>query len=135
ALKDRVDRLDVVRETDGTIVWSRDSNSFYYVRVDENHRTAQVFRHVVGASPHSDQLVIEETDPAWFVALRESRCRRYAVVSIHGHDASECHLVDLIDAQAKPRCVAPREPRLRYDVEPHGDLLFIHANADGAEDF
>jgi oligopeptidase B len=57
------------------------------------------------------------------------------VVSIHGHDASECHLVDLNDAEAKPRRVAPREPRLRYDVEPHGDLIYIHANADGAEDF
>ena len=130
-----MDRPDVVGETNGAIVWSRDSKSFYYVRVDENHRTAQVFRHVVGADPKTDRLVIEETDPAWFVTLRESRCGRFAVVSIHGHDASECHLVDLADAEAKPRRVAPREPRLRYDVEPHGDLLYIHANADGAEDF
>jgi oligopeptidase B len=135
ALTDGVDRSDVVGETNGAIVWSRDSKSFYYVRVDENHRTAQVFRHVVGADPKSDRLVIEETDPAWFVALRESRCGGFAVVSIHGHDASECHLVDLADAEAKPRRVAPREPRLRYDVEPHGDLIYIHANADGAEDF
>ena len=135
ALKDGVDRPDVVGETNGAIVWSRDSKSFYYVRVDENHRTAQVFRHVVGADPKTDRLVIEETDPAWFVTLRESRCRRFAVVSIHGHDASECHLVDLTDAEAKPRRVAPREARLRYDVEPHGDLIYIHANADGAEDF
>ena len=135
ALKDGVDRADVVGETNGAIVWSRDSKSFYYVRVDENHRTAQVFRHVVGADPKTDRLVIEETDPAWFVTLRESRCGRFAVVSIHGHDASECHLVDLTDAEAKPRRVAPREPRLRYDVEPHGDLIYIHANADGAEDF
>ncbi len=135
ALKDGVDRADVVGETNGAIVWSRDSKSFYYVRVDENHRTAQVFRHVVGADPNTDRLVIEETDPAWFVTLRESRCGRFAVVSIHGHDASECHLVDLTDAEAKPRRVAPREPRLRYDVEPRGDLIYIHANADGAEDF
>jgi oligopeptidase B len=135
ALKDGVDRPDVVGETNGAIVWSRDSKSFLYVRVDENHRTAQVFRHVVGAAPKTDRLVIEETDPAWFVTLRESRCGRFAVVSIHGHDASECHLVDLTDAEAKPRRVAPREPRLRYDVEPHGDLIYIHANADGAEDF
>jgi oligopeptidase B len=135
ALKDGVDRPDIVGETNGAIVWSRDSKSFYYVRVDENHRTAQVFRHVVGADPKTDRLVIEETDPAWFVALRESRCGRFAVVSIHGHDASECHLFDLTDPEAKPRRVAPREPRLRYDVEPHGDLIYIHANADGAEDF
>ena len=135
ALKDGVDRPDIVGETNGAIVWSRDSKSFFYVRVDENHRTAQVFRHVVGADPKTDRLVIEETDPAWFVTLRESRCGRFAVVSIHGHDASECHLVDLADAEAKPRRVAPREPRLRYDVEPHGDLIYIHANTGGAEDF
>ncbi len=31
--------------------------------------------------------------------------------------------------------MAPRESRLRYEVEPHGDAIFILANADGAEDF
>ncbi len=135
ALSKGADRPDIVRETDGTVVWSRDSSSFYYVRVDENHRTAEVYRHVVGTDPSTDGLVLAENDASWFVSLRESRCGRFAVVSIHGHDASECHLIDLRDASIKPRCVAPREPRLRYDVEPHGDVLYIHANADGASDF
>ncbi|QGM47536.1 S9 family peptidase [Methylocystis heyeri] len=135
AIGDAADRPDIVEETDGTIVWSRDSKSFYYVRVDENHRTAEVFRHVLGADPSEDELVLAETDPAWFVSLRESRCGRFAVVSIHGHDASECHLIDLRDAGVKPRRIAPREARLRYDVEPHDDLLYIHSNADGADDF
>jgi oligopeptidase B len=135
ALTHSVDRDDAVSDTDGSIVWSADSRSFYYVRVDENHRTAQVFRHVVGTDPKQDQLIVEELDPAWFVALRRSRCARYAIVSIRGHDASECHLVDLHDANAKPRLVAPREPKLRYDVEPHGNSLYIHTNANGAEDF
>jgi oligopeptidase B len=135
SLKDGVDRDDVVTDTDGSIVWSADSRSFYYVRVDENHRTAQVFRHIVGADPKQDALVVEERDPAWFVALRRSRCTRYAIVSIRGHDASECHLIDLRDEEAKPRLVAPREAKLRYDVEPHGRSLYIHTNANGAEDF
>ncbi|PWB82240.1 MAG: S9 family peptidase [Methylocystaceae bacterium] len=135
ALCDGADRPDVVAHTDGSLVWSADSKSFYYVRVDDNHRTAQVFRHVIGADPKGDELVVEERDPAWFVALRRSRCGRFAIVAIRGHDASECHLVDLRDASAKARLVAPREQRLRYDVEPHGDDLYIRSNADGAEDF
>jgi oligopeptidase B len=135
ALTDGVDRPDIVCDTDGSIVWSADSKSFYYVRVDENHRTAQVFRHDVGADPKRDQLIVEEPDPAWFVALRRSRCGRFGIVSIRGHDASECHLIDLRDKTAAPWLVAPREPRLRYDVEPHGDRLYIHSNADGADDF
>ncbi len=129
------DRHDIVTDTDGSIVWSADAKSFYYVRIDENHRTAQVFRHDVGADAKHDALIVEELDPAWFVALRRSRCGRFAIVSIRGHDASECHVIDLRDKGATPRRVAPREPQLRYDVEPHGDLLYIHTNADGAEDF
>ncbi len=135
ALSDGADRPDVVTHTDGSLVWSADSNSFYYVRVDENHRTAQVFRHDIGADPGQDELIVEERDPSWFVALRRSRCGRFAIVAIRDHDASECHLIDLRDKTAKPRLVAPREPRLRYDVEPHGDSLYIRSNADGAEDF
>ncbi|HEY8163376.1 MAG TPA: S9 family peptidase [Methylocystis sp.] len=135
AIQDGEDREDVVTDTDGSIVWSADSASFFYVRLDANHRTAQVFRHMVGAAPATDSLIIEEKDGAWFVELTESRCRRFAIVTIRGHDASECWLIDLRDASAPPRLVAKREPRLRYDVEPHGDFLFIHNNADGADDF
>ncbi len=135
ALCDDKDRDDVVTDTDGSVVWNVDSASFYYVRLDENHRTAQVFRHIVGSDPATDSLILEEKDGAWFVELTESRCRRFAIVTIRGHDASECWLVDLADASAPPRLVAKREPKLRYEVEPQGDFLFIHNNADGADDF
>jgi oligopeptidase B len=135
ALADGRDRPDIVRDTDGSVVWSADSKAFYYVRVDDNHRTAQVFRHVVDADPASDRLILEEPDGAWFVALEESRCRRFAVVAIHGHDASENWLIDLRDPAAPPLLVAKREPKLRYSIEPHGDKLYILNNADGADDF
>ncbi|MBY6239883.1 S9 family peptidase [Methylosinus sp. Sm6] len=135
ALEDGEDRPDIVAHTDGSLVWSADSRSFYYVRVDENHRTTQIFRHDVGADPSADVLTVEEPDPAWFVSLHRSRCGRFAIVAIRGHDASECHLIDLRDKDAAPRLVAPREAKLLYDVEPHGDDLYIRANADGAEDF
>ena len=135
ALSDGLDRRDIVRDTDGSIVWSRDGSSFLYVRVDEDHRTDAVLLHKIGSSQRKDRVLIEESDPAWFVSLGESRCGRFAVVTIHGHDASECHLIDLADTDAAPRRVAARENGLRYEVEPHGDQLFILANAEGAEDF
>jgi len=135
ALTDGIDRPDIVTDTDGSVVWRADSKAFYYVRVDENHRTAQVFHHEIGADPATDRLMLEEKDGAWFVGIEESRCRRFGVVTIHGHDATESWLIDLRDPQAAARLVAKREPKLRYDVEPHGDLLYIHNNAGGADDF
>ncbi|WP_219320951.1 S9 family peptidase [Methylovirgula sp. HY1] len=129
------DRLETIIETDGSLVWSSGSDAFYYVRVDANHRTAQVFRHRLGTDPNADELVVEELDPAWFVHLHESSSRTHAIVTIEDHVASECYLIDLADPAAKPRLVAARAPDLRYTVEPQGGILFIRTNADGAEDF
>ena len=129
------DFADVVKNSDGTAVWTADSKAFYYVRNDDNHRTAQVFRHVVGTNPKTDKLIVEEPDPAWFVHINESQDGAFCIVSIRGHDASECHLIPLNDPDATARIVTPREPGLRYDCQSHGAQLYIRTNADGAEDF
>jgi oligopeptidase B len=134
-LDSAADAEDRVGDTDGGLVWAADSRAFYYVRVDENHRTAQIFRHRLGSDPAADELVIEERDPAWFVHLSQSRCRRFAVVTISDHVSSESHLVDLNDPLAPARLVAPRLAEQRYDIHPNGERLFIRTNADKAEDF
>jgi len=129
------DRTEIVLDTDGSIVWRSDSSGFYYVRVDDNHRSAQIFLHRLGTDSAQDELVIEEKDPAWFVHLDESASRSHAVIGIEDHVSAECHLVDLADPQAQPRLVAPRIEEQRYSVDVWGDSLFILTNADGAEDF
>ncbi|ACB95275.1 S9 family peptidase [Beijerinckia indica] len=129
------DGPDLVPDTDGNLVWMRDSSGFYYVRVDANHRTAQVFRHIVGTDSAKDVLVFEELDPAWFVNIRRSQSSTFAIVSVSDHDSSECHLLDLGDPLAAPQLIEARARGLRYEVEDHGDRLFIRTNADGAEDF
>ena len=127
------DRDDRVEHCDGSIVWMADASGFYYVRVDDNHRTAQVFRHRLGVP--DDELVFEELDPAWFVGIDRCQSGIFAVIKVSDHNASECHLLDLRRADARPRCIEPRAPDLRYSVEHHADRLLIRTNADGAEDF
>ena len=126
---------DCVRRSDGAIVWARDGRSLLYVRVDDNHRTAQVFRHWLGQDESADELVIEEPDPGWFVHLHETGSGRFAVVAMRDHDSAENWLIDLDDSAAAPRLVAPREAKIRYDVSASQDRLIIRTNADGAEDF
>ena len=71
------DNADIVDHTDGSAVWMADGHAFLYVYVDDNHRTAKVFRHVVGTDPASDVLVVEETDPRWFIHLTRSASGRF----------------------------------------------------------
>jgi len=130
-----MDGAEVINDTGGDLVWLTGSLGFYYVRTDENHRLAEVFRHRIGSNPSADACVFAEHDPGLFIHIRRSQSTRFAIISVDDHDSSECHLLDLADGDATPRIVEPRAPGLRYDVEHRGDRLFIRTNADGAEDF
>ncbi|WP_036260540.1 S9 family peptidase [Methylocapsa aurea] len=129
------DGAETVVDTDGGFVWMADSSGFYYVRVDENHRPSEVFRHVAGTDPASDVLIFEERDSRWFLHVRRSQSGAFAIIVVSDHDSSECHLLDLHDPAARPRLVEPRAAGLRYEVEHRGDRLYFRTNADGAEDF
>ncbi len=129
------DNDDVIEESDGEVVWSADSASFFYVKLDDNHRPMQVYRHVLGTPQSADRLVYEESDSGWFTHIHESASGRFCVIAGGDHETSELRLVDLRDPDAKPRLVAAREDGVQYSVADRGDQLFIHTNADDAIDF
>ncbi len=131
----RKDLDDVVEETDGAVVWSSDASAFFYVKLDDNHRPLQVWRHRLGTRQSDDVLVYEETDAGWFTHIHESSTGRYCVIAGGDHETSEQRLIDLADPNATPRLVAVREEGVQYSVNDRGDQLFILTNADGAIDF
>ncbi|HEY1944342.1 MAG TPA: S9 family peptidase [Roseiarcus sp.] len=129
------DLADLVENATGEVVWTRDSAAYLYVALDRNHRPWRVMLHRLGTPSSEDAEIFEEADPAWFIAIAPTRLGRSAVISVHGHDASEARIVDLDDPAAPPRLIAPRRPGLRYDVMDHGDRFFITTNSGGASDF
>jgi oligopeptidase B len=129
------DLPDLLTETGGSVVWGGDSTFFYYVRVDENHRPLQVFRHRLNTAQSDDVLVYEEPDTGWFTRIEESSSGRFCVIGSGDHDTSEERLLDLADPNAMPRLIQPREKGVRYSVADRGDALFILTNADDAIDF
>jgi oligopeptidase B len=126
---------DVVEETDGGVVWSTDARSFFYIKLDENHRPMQVWRHRLGTKQADDVLVYEERDSGWFTHLHESASGRFCVIAGGDHETSEQRLIDLANPEAAPRLIAEREQGVQYSVADRGDELFILTNADGAIDF
>jgi oligopeptidase B len=129
------DHDDLVEETDGTVVWNADATAFYYVKLDDNHRPMQVWRHRLGTRQADDVLVYEEKDSGWFTHLHESTSGRFCVIAGGDHETSEQHLIDLSVPDAPPRLVAAREPGVQYSVADRGEEMFILTNADGAIDF
>ncbi|MBN9594268.1 MAG: S9 family peptidase [Afipia sp.] len=130
-----LDSDDRVEETDGGIVWAADSKSFFYVKLDDNHRPMQVYRHILGTSQSDDELVYEESDSGWFTHIHESASGRFCVISGGDHETSEQHLIDLNAPNIKPRLITKREEGVQYSIADRGDQLFILTNADEAIDF
>ena len=55
------DHDDLVEDTDGGVVWSADSTHFFYVKLDDNHRPMQVWRHRLGTRQADDILIYRGT--------------------------------------------------------------------------
>ena len=132
---DGTDRDDLVEETDGSVVWTLDSAAFFYVKLDDNHRPMQVWRHRLGTPQAEDVLVYEEHDAGWFTHIHESTSGRFCMIAGGDHETSEQRLIDLADPDAPSRLVAGRQTGVQYSIADRGDELFILTNADGAIDF
>jgi len=126
---------DAIAETSGGAVWANDGKSFFYVRLDANHRPNRVFRHVVGTPAEADNLVYEEHDPGFFVNIGKTQSNAFIVISISDHQTSEVHLIEADEPARPPVVVAPREVDHEYMLDHSGDVFYILTNTDGAEDF
>ena len=129
------DRDELLIDTTGDSVWFKDGQHILYVEMDEEHRPKRVKRHRLGTPQSEDVLIYEEEDDGWFIALAKTQSGDFGLISISDHETTEVYLIDLADPQAQPRVIAPREAGIRYEVEHHGERLFILTNADDAIDF
>ena len=126
---------DTITSASGGFAWAADSRTLFYSVLDDNHRPIGVRRHVVGSDAAADPMVYKEADPGFFVGVGKTRSGRFIVIDAHDHETSEVHVIDADHPDAEPRCIAPRETKVEYDLEHHGDRFIILTNADGAEDF
>ena len=135
-----VELADAVPDCSGAVVWTQDAGSFYYVRLDRNHRPAGVFRHRLRSAVSADERVFAAPEPGLFLSIGRHVSGRYGDIAAHDHETSEVWLIDLAVPDAPPTLVAARETGVQYEVEHHpsfggGPALIIRTNADGAEDF
>jgi oligopeptidase B len=129
------DLPDAIPDTRSAIVWARDSQTLFYVRLDANQRPLFVYRHRVGTQAEQDVLVYEEKDIGFYVGVGQTQSGKFITIDAHDHQTTEVYLIDADRPDGSPRRVAPREHGHEYGVEHHGEHLIITTNSGGAEDF
>jgi len=129
------DLPDRIENAGSNLVWTADSRAFYYNVLDDNHRSLRLFRHQLGQTAASDELIYAEADKGLFVSMGETQSRRFLALRVGDHTMTEYRLIDTERPGAAPVLLAPRRIGHEYSVEHSGGLLYILTNSCGAEDF
>ncbi|MFT3976344.1 MAG: S9 family peptidase [Sphingomonas bacterium] len=110
------------------IVWTADDAGFLYGLANREWRTDNARFHRLGTDPAEDVELYHEDDEGYRVAVSETSDRRWIMIATGDHVTSEVRLLPASDPLATPIMVAARKPGREYDVDAHGDTLFIHTN-------
>jgi oligopeptidase B len=128
------DRADTVDRVYYSLAWSADGGTVFYTCLDESMRPWQVWRHRLGTAQTEDTLVYQEDDDRFFAEVSRTRSGRLILISLGSHTTREVWMVDADRPDSPPRVVAAREQGHEYEVDHHGDTLYIVSN-DGAVNF
>ena len=110
------------------IVWTSDSAGFLYGLANDQWRTDNARFHRLGTDPADDVELFRETDEGFRVAVSGTSSREWLVIATGDHVTSEVYLLPAADPLAVPLLVSARQPGREYDVDAHGDMLFVHTN-------
>lgn len=122
---------DVLKNTSGGSEWANDSQTLYYVRKHKKTLLPyQVYRHMVGTDPKTDQLVYEEKDDTFYVGLDKTTSEKYILIHLDSTTTSEVLLLDASDPQAKPQMFLTRRKDHEYGLDHYQDHFYIRSNRD-----
>ncbi|MGI4730970.1 MAG: S9 family peptidase [Janthinobacterium lividum] len=110
------------------LVWTADDAGFLYGVANDQWRTDNARFHRLGTPVADDVELYREADEGYRVAVGETSDRRWLTMATGDHVTSEVRLLPAGDPLAEPILVAPRLAGREYDVDTHGDTLFIHTN-------
>jgi oligopeptidase B len=133
-LETGADRDDEVPRVYYSLAWSADGGTVFYTRPDQAMRPWQVWRHRVGTPSADDTLLLQEDDDRFFAEVTRTRSGRLILVNLGSKVTSEVWMVDAAQPDDPPRVVAARQQGHEYEVDHHGDRLYIVSN-DGAVNF
>jgi oligopeptidase B len=125
---------DEIPGTLSALVWVAGDSALVYSLANEQWRTDNARLHWLGQPLSADIELYHEDDEGFRVGSGLSANEEWLVISTSDHETGETRLVPAADPLAAPILVKPRQKGVEYDVDLHGETLFIHTN-DTHENF
>ncbi len=125
---------DVIPGTLSGLVWVAGDTGLVYSLANEQWRTDNARLHWLGQPIESDVELYHEDDEGFRVGSSLSGNEEWLIIGASDHETSEVYLVPAAAPLTPPLLVRARQTGVEYDVDLHGDRLFIHTN-DTHENF
>ena len=123
-----------IEDTSGGITFSLDDEYIFYSKLDENHRQKKIFRHKLGTFIKNDELIFEEKDEAFSVAIELSADEKYFFITTSDHNTSEQYYFGVNEQTPKTKLIKKRSKGILYSVNSWDNKFYNHTN-ENAEDF
>ncbi|EKE73095.1 S9 family peptidase [Gallaecimonas xiamenensis] len=118
-------RAEAFPQISGELVWGADSNSLYYLTLDDSLLPYRLNRQVLGQEP---EVLYEEADNSFWLGLGESRDRQYLMLSAAATLTSEVLMLPLDGSDPVPRPFWPRREGIEYQLDRLHDRFVVLSN-------
>ncbi len=116
------------------VEWANDSQTLFYLTLDESERPDKVFRHRIGDDPQNDELVFHDRDESYFLFIHKSRDGKYIFTNHHATRSTEMRFISADEPESELRVLSPRREGVEYFAAHHEGNFYIVTN-DGSQNF
>ena len=114
--------------------WTNDSQTIFYITLDDTQRSYKLFRHTLGTDPKEDVLIYHEEDEAYYLFCAKTRDDVFITTYHYSTNTREVRFMDANDPASELRILQPRIQGLDYMAAHHKGMFFIIHN-DNAKNF
>ena len=113
-----------------SVAWAADNRTLFYTVEDSvSKRSYRLYRHVLGTPNHD--LLYEEKDERFSVWVWRTKSRQYVMWQNASLTSGETRVLPANAPTGEWKLVSARVPEREYDVDHHGDKLYIRVNDRG----
>lgn len=125
---------DCIEGTTGSSSWANDNQTLFYTKKEDvTLRAHQIYKHKLGKT--EDELVFEEGDDTFGVAVYKSKSRKYIIIACYSTLTNEYHILEADNPDGKFEVFQPRIRGLEYSISHYDEHFYILTNKDNATNF
>ena len=125
--------IDQIQNTGGSILWSLDSKSFFYTKLDKFHRPREIYKHILGTDIKKDILIFKEKDKTFTCSISLTSDKNFFIISTSDHVTTEEYFFNSKAKKIKPKLFFKRKKDIRYSVDSWKEYFYIQTNKDAKD--